>query len=82
MRFLTNKSIIQKIVISIIFVILFSFAVPIKAQASFWDIGFDLLKELTHLIAGIGDVVTRSNESFYVRNNTANRIYNVEPGGS
>lgn len=78
MRFLTNRSIIQKIVISIIFVILFSFAVPVRVEAGFWDIGFDLLKELTHLIAGIGDVVTRSDESFYVRNNTANRIYNAK----
>lgn len=72
MRFLTNKSIIQKIVISIIFVILFSFAVPIKVQASFWDLGSDLLKELVHLVAGMGDVVTRNIKSFYVRNLTFN----------
>ena len=38
MKFLTNKSIIQKIVISILFVILFSFVVPVRVEAGFWDL--------------------------------------------
>lgn len=81
MKFLTNKSIIQKIVISILFVILFSFVVPVRVEAAgFWDLGFDLLKEVSHLIAGLGDVVTRSNESFYVRNDSINWIVNARTG--
>mgnify|MGYP000363377639 CR=1 FL=1 len=80
MKFLTNKSIIQKIVISILFVILFSFVVPVRVEAGFWDLGFDLLKEVSHLIAGIGDVVVRSNESFYVRDNSINWIVNAITG--
>lgn len=80
MKFLTNKSIIQKIVISILFVILFSFVVPVRVEAGFWNLGFDLLKEVSHLIAGIGDVVVRSNESFYVRDNSINWIVNAITG--
>lgn len=80
MKFLTNKSIIQKIVISILFVILFSFVVPVRVEAGFWDLGFDLLKELTHMIAGLGDIVTRSNESLYVRNDPINWIVNDTTG--
>lgn len=80
MKFLTNKSIIQKIVISILFVILFSFVVPVRVEAGFWNLGFDLLKELTHMIAGLGDIVTRSNESLYVRNDPINWIVNDTTG--
>lgn len=61
MKILTNKSFVQKMIIAIIFVILFNFAVPIRAQAfSLGEIGLDLLKELVHLIAALGDVITRS----------------------
>ncbi len=80
MKFLTNKSIIQKLVISILFVILFSFAVPVRVEAGFWSKAFDLLKEVVHLIAGLGDVVTRSDESLYVRYNSINWIVNAITG--
>lgn len=77
MRFLTNKSFVQKIIIAIVLVILFNFAVPIRAQAflGLEQIGLDLLKELVHLIAALGDVVTRCIESFYVRNNSNGRFF-------
>ena len=80
MKFLTNKSIIQKLVISILFVILFSFAVPVRVEAGFWSKAFDLLKEVVHFIAGLGDVVTRSDESLYVRYNSINWIVNAITG--
>ena len=60
MKFLTNKSFTQKIIIAIIFVIMFNFAVPIRSQAiDFGGIASDLLEELIHLIAALGDVITR-----------------------
>ena len=77
MKFLTNKSVIQKIVVAIIFVILFTFAMPVKVQAEGWfmEKSIDLLKELVHLIAGLGDVVTRRVKSFYVRDYTTDGIF-------
>ena len=59
-KILSSKKSIQKIVIMILFVILFNFAMPVKSEAGFlWDIGGDLIKELSHLLASLGDVVTR-----------------------
>ena len=59
MKILTNKNFMQKIIIILIFVILLNFAVPIKAQAVNFNIGGDLIKELTQLLAALGDVFTR-----------------------
>lgn len=60
MKFLTNKSFVQKMIIAIVFVILFNFAFPIRAQAGIAGFALDLLKELIHLIAALGDVFTRN----------------------
>lgn len=59
MKILTNKSFMRKIIIILIFVIFFNFAVPIRAQATTWNIGGDLIKELTQLLAALGDVFAR-----------------------
>ena len=78
MKILTNKSVIQKIVLAIIFVILFTFAMPVKVQAGwFMEKSMDLLKELVHLIAGLGDVITRWVKSFYVRDDTIDSIFHA-----
>lgn len=58
MKIFTNKKITQKIIILIITVILFNFAVPIQVNAvNFAEIGGDLLKEFVQLLAAVGDVV-------------------------
>ena len=59
MKILTNKSFMQKIIIILIFIILLNFSVPIRSQAAIWNIGGDLIKELTQLLAALGDVFTR-----------------------
>lgn len=78
MKFLTNKSVIQKIVLAIMFVILFNFAMPVKSQAAatewFLEKSIDLLKELVHLIAGLGDVITRRFKPFYARDDATDSI--------
>lgn len=55
MKFLTKKSVAQKIILALVIVILFNFTVPIRSQA--FDLGESLLKELVHLMASLGDVV-------------------------
>lgn len=62
MKFLTNKNMTQKIIIAIVIVILFNFAVPMRSQAS-WvmdklqDGAADLVKELMHLVTLLGDSI-------------------------
>ena len=57
MSFFNNKTIVQKIVIAIVFVILLNFIIPSFSYAgTFAELGSDLLKELVHLIAALGDV--------------------------
>ena len=65
MKNLTKKKFMQKIVIVLLMVICFNFAVPIRAQAAAFDIGGDLLKELVQLLAAVGDIFTRCFKSFY-----------------
>lgn len=62
MKFLTNKNMTQKIIIAIVIVILFNFAVPMRSQAA-WvmdkiqDGAADLVKEFMHLVTFLGDSV-------------------------
>ena len=60
MKLLRKKSFTQKIIIAVIFVILFNFSVPVEAKAigiPWGDLGSKLLKELMNLIVTLGDVV-------------------------
>lgn len=57
MKLLTNKTFVQKIILVLVAIILFNFAVPIQSNAAVWDLGTDLLKELVHLITSLGDVI-------------------------
>lgn len=57
MKLLTNKTLVQKIILVLVAIILFNFAVPIQSYAAPWDLGTDLLKELVHLITSLGDVI-------------------------
>ena len=58
MKFLTNKNMTQKIIIAIVIVILFNFAVPIRSQAgAIGDAVTDLVVELMHLVTFLGDSV-------------------------
>ncbi len=62
-KLLTNKNFIQKAFISIIVVLLLSFAVPIKSHA---DAGGMLLDPLVDLIGTLFDVVTAGLQKFLV----------------
>ncbi len=62
-KIFTNKNFIQKIIISIIIVLLFSFSVPVKSQAS---LGGMLLDPLFDLVGTIFDVVTGALQMFLV----------------
>lgn len=58
MKILMKKSFTQKIIVAIIFVILFNFSVPVEAKAFSWgDLGSKLLKELINLVITLGDIV-------------------------
>lgn len=59
MGFFTKKSTVQKIILALVVIILFNFAIPIKSQAKDdWEtIGGKILKELVKLIDSLGDVV-------------------------
>ena len=51
MKFFTKKSTIQKIILALVVIILFNFAIPVKAQADIWDnMGGKILKELLKLV--------------------------------
>jgi|GEM_PF-4752058 len=63
MKFLTNKGIIQKIVIALIIVIVFNFCVPVRVEAG-WDIGTDILKEIVLLVVYLGDIVMGAFNNF------------------
>ena len=54
MKFLTNQKVIQKIVIALILVILFSFSIPKPVQA---DWGGTLASPIISLVAAIADAV-------------------------
>ena len=54
MKFLTKKSITQKIIIAIIISILFGFAFPTYSQADFFGVLFDPIFEF---VTGIGDSI-------------------------
>ncbi len=62
MKFFTKKSVIQKIVIAVIFVILFNFCVPYRAYA--FDVLGTLAKEFFQFIAQIGDLVMGGLNAF------------------
>ncbi|MGN1269538.1 MAG: hypothetical protein ACI4UU_01535 [Clostridia bacterium] len=54
MKFLTKKSITQKIIIAVIISILFGFAFPTYSQADVFGVLFDPIFEF---VAGIGDSI-------------------------
>ena len=53
MKFFTNKNVVQKIILALLIVILFNFAIP---KPSYGISGSDLLKSLIRLLADLGDV--------------------------
>lgn len=58
MNIFTNKNIIQKIAIVVVMLVIFNFMIPYKANAGFIkDMGLDLLEEVVHTVAALGDVV-------------------------
>ncbi len=63
-KILSSKSFIQKIVIMILFMVFFNFAIPIRSEAATFDIGGDLIKELSQLLASLGDVATGALNHF------------------
>ena len=51
MRFLTKKSTIQKIILALVVVILFYFAIPVRSSANvFEDMGGKILEQLLKLV--------------------------------
>lgn len=51
MRFLTKKSTIQKIILALVVVILFNFAIPVRSSANeFEDMGGKILEQLLKLV--------------------------------
>lgn len=61
MKFFTNKNVVQKIIIAVVIIILFNFAVPVRSQAAITDLiadgVSDLVIELMHLVTFLGDSV-------------------------
>ncbi len=51
MKFLTKKSTIQKIILALVVVILFNFAIPVQSSANvFEDMGGKILEQLLKLV--------------------------------
>lgn len=51
MKFLTKKSTIQKIILALVVVILFNFAIPVRSSANaFEDMGGKILEQLLKLV--------------------------------
>ena len=69
MKFFTNKNVVQKIILALLIVILFNFAIPKPSYGGLlsWTAS-SLLKELTHLTLDIRRCCNGSYESFYVGN--------------
>ena len=54
MRFLTKKSTIQKIILALVVVILFNFAIPVRSSANvFEDMGGKILEQLLKLLDSV-----------------------------
>ena len=65
MKFLTNKKMIQKIVIVIISVITLNFCVPTRSYCTDWgDVGGKILKEVVQFVVALGDVVVGALNNF------------------
>lgn len=64
MKFLSNKKFTQKIIIVLIAIILFNFAVPIRAQAA-WDWTGSLFEPIADLICGIGDAIINALQGVF-----------------
>ena len=62
-KIFTNKNFIQKVIIAIIIMILFTFSVPTRAQA---DVGGVLLGPIFDLFSSIGDVILAGLNAFLV----------------
>lgn len=62
-KLMANRNLIQKICISIIIVLLLSFAVPIKSQATF---GGTLMGFVNDLVGAVFDVITGALQAFLV----------------
>lgn len=55
MKFFTKKSNIQKMILSLLIVILVNFAIPHFSYADAWDMGGSLIREIVQLIDALGD---------------------------
>ena len=65
MKFWTKKSNVQKIIVSLLLVVVVNFISPIYSYGSAWgDIGSALIKELMELFVAVGDVVTGGLNKF------------------
>ena len=54
MKFLTKKSTIQKIILALVVVILFNFAIPVRISANvFEDMGGKILEQLLKLLDSV-----------------------------
>lgn len=62
-KLLTNKNFIQKMMIAIVIVLLFTFTVPKRASA---DVGGVLLGPVIDLFSSIGDAILAGLNSFFV----------------
>lgn len=57
MKFITNRKRIQKIIVSIVTIVVLMFSVPVQSQAAKSEFfGSDLIEEIIHLVAGLGDI--------------------------
>lgn len=58
MKFFTKKSTVQKIILALVVIILFNFAIPVQSRANiFGDMGGKLLSEIIKLVDSVGDVI-------------------------
>lgn len=65
MKFFTNKKHAQKIIITLISVMILNFCVPMRSYCTDWgDVGGKLLKEVVQFVVAIGDVVTGALNHF------------------
>lgn len=62
-KLFTNKNFIQKAMIAIVIVLLFTFAVPTRSSA---DVGGVLLGPIFDLLSSIGDVILAGLNAFLV----------------
>lgn len=80
MNIINNKRIIQKIIIALIVVILFNFAIPVKVHASAIEDGVDtIFQPIMQLIARLGDVVVGIFHRFMLGTNDMYKSVMLDP---